>query len=76
MSPEGLNQRFNQTAVAFLRAVFTSLLTQKKQTAYLQLNMAEILHLLKSGEKIEILEAYIGHKTEATSLCHHSSINQ
>lgn len=29
MSPEGLNQRFNQTAVAFLQAVFTSLLTQK-----------------------------------------------
>ena len=29
MSPEGLNQRFNQAAVAFLRKVFTSLLTQK-----------------------------------------------
>ena len=29
MSPEGLNQRFNKTAVAFLQAVFTSLLTQK-----------------------------------------------
>ena len=29
MSPEGLNQRFNPAAVAFLREVFTSLLTQK-----------------------------------------------
>ncbi len=29
MSPEGLNQRFNPTAVAFLREVFTLLLTQK-----------------------------------------------
>lgn len=28
MSPEGLNQRFNPAAVAFLREVFTSLLTQ------------------------------------------------
>ena len=34
----------------------------KKQTAYLQLNTAEILHQLKSGETIEILEAYISHK--------------
>ena len=29
ISPEGLNQRFNPAAVAFLREVFTSLLTQK-----------------------------------------------
>jgi len=29
MSPEGLNQRFNPAAVAFLQEVFTSLLTQK-----------------------------------------------
>jgi hypothetical protein len=29
ISPEGLNQRFNPAAVAFLRKVFTSLLTQK-----------------------------------------------
>src|SRR3954453_22241758 len=29
MSQEGLNQRFNPAAVAFLRKVFTSLLTQK-----------------------------------------------
>jgi len=29
MSPEGLNQRFNPTAITFLREVFTALLTQK-----------------------------------------------
>jgi hypothetical protein len=34
MSQEGLNQRFNPTAVAFLREVFTLLLTQKLCATY------------------------------------------
>ncbi|MGE6720584.1 IS4 family transposase [Peribacillus frigoritolerans] len=33
MSPEGLNQRFNPSAVRLLQNVFTSLLTQKIQTS-------------------------------------------
>ena len=48
----------------------------KKQTAYLQLNTAEILHQLKSGETIEILEAYISHKQKLPSSCHPSSFDR
>src|SRR3954470_9341240 len=54
MSPEGLNQHFNSTAVAFLRAVFTSLLTQKLCTT--QSLSSDIISVFK---RIRILDATV-----------------
>ncbi|MED1114030.1 IS4 family transposase [Bacillus paramycoides] len=52
MSPEGLNQRFNPAAVAFLREVFTSLLTQK-----LCSNQSFSAHMMSIFNRIRILDA-------------------
>src|SRR3954454_362293 len=51
MSPEGLNQRFNPAAVAFLREVFTSLLTQK-----LCSNQSLSAHIISTFNRIRILD--------------------
>ena len=54
MSPEGLNQRFNPAAVAFLRKVFTSLLTQKLCAT--QSLSSDIISIFK---RIRILDATV-----------------
>ncbi len=54
MSPEGLNQRFNPAAVAFLREVFTSLLTQK-----LCSNHSLSAHIISTFNRIRILDATV-----------------
>jgi hypothetical protein len=54
MSQEGLNQRFNPAAVAFLRKVLTSLLTQK-----LCLNQSLSSHMISAFERIRILDATV-----------------
>ena len=54
MSPEGLNQRFNPAAVAFLREVFTSLLTQK-----LCSNHSLSAHVISTFNRIRILDATV-----------------
>lgn len=54
MSPEGLNQRFNPAAVAFLREVFTSLLTQK-----LCSNQSLSAHMISTFNRIRILDATV-----------------
>ncbi|OFD08407.1 hypothetical protein BTGOE7_19030 [Bacillus thuringiensis] len=56
MSPEGLNQRFNPAAVAFLREVFTSLLTQK-----LCSNQSLSAHMISIFNRIRILDATVPH---------------
>ena len=54
MSPEGLNQRFNPAAVAFLREVFTSLLTQKHCS-----NQSLSAHMMSIFNRIRILDATV-----------------
>jgi hypothetical protein len=54
MSSEGLNQRFNPVTVAFLREVFTSLLTQK-----LCSNQSLPAHLISTFNRIRILDATV-----------------
>ena len=54
MSPEGLNQRFNPAAVAFLREVFTSLLTQK-----LCATQSLASHMISIFNRIRILDATV-----------------
>lgn len=54
MSAEGLNQRFNQTAVSYLQEVFTSLLTQK-----LCANQSLSPHLISMFKRIRILDATV-----------------
>jgi len=54
MSAEGLNQRFNPAAVAFLREVFTSLLTQK-----LCSNRSLSAHMISPFNRIRILDATV-----------------
>ncbi|ACP12019.1 transposase DDE domain protein (plasmid) [Bacillus anthracis str. Vollum] len=54
MSPEGLNQRFNPAAVAFLREVFTSLLKQK-----LCSNQSLSAHMISTFNRIRILDATV-----------------
>lgn len=54
MSPEGLNQRFNPAAVAFLREVFTSLLTQKICS-----NHSLSAHIISTFNRIRILDAKV-----------------
>lgn len=54
MSPEGLNQRFIPAAVAFLREVFTSLLTQK-----LCSNHSLSAHIISTFNRIRILDATV-----------------
>ncbi|MFE7083918.1 IS4 family transposase [Priestia megaterium] len=54
MSPEGLNQRFNPAAVAFLREVFTSFLTQK-----LCSNQSLSAHIISTFNRIRILDATV-----------------
>ncbi|ASL62446.1 IS4 family transposase [Bacillus cereus] len=54
MSPEGLNQRFNPAAVAFLREVFTSLLTQKICS-----NHSLSAHVISAFNRIRILDATV-----------------
>ena len=54
MSPEGLNQRFNPEAVAFLRVVFTSLLNQK-----LCANHSLSAQILSTFTRIRILDAMV-----------------
>ena len=54
MSPEGLNQRFNPAAVAFLREVFTSLLTQK-----LCATQSLSSHMISTFKRIRILDATV-----------------
>ncbi|MGY3314399.1 hypothetical protein ACV242_002895 [Peribacillus simplex] len=54
ISPEGLNQRFNPAAVAFLREVFTSLLKQK-----LCLNHSLSSDLISAFKRIRILDATV-----------------
>ncbi|MGF6950169.1 hypothetical protein QF028_002674 [Neobacillus sp. B4I6] len=54
MSSEGLNQRFNPAAVAFLREVFTSLLTQK-----LCSNQSLSAHMISTFNRIRILDATV-----------------
>ncbi|AZV43882.1 transposase [Peribacillus asahii] len=54
MSPEGLNQRFNPAAVAFLREVFTSLLTQK-----LCSNQSLPAYMISTFNRIRILDATV-----------------
>ncbi|PGL03895.1 IS4 family transposase [Bacillus cereus] len=54
MSSEGLNQRFNPAAVAFLREVFTSLLTQK-----LCSNHSLSAHVISTFNRIRILDATV-----------------
>lgn len=56
MSSEGLNQRFNSAAVAFLREVFTSLLTQK-----LCSNQSLSAHMISTFNRIRILDAAVFH---------------
>ena len=62
ISPEGLNQRFNPAAVAFLREVFTSLLTQK--LCFNQSLSSGMISAFKRirilDETLEISKAYIG----------------
>ncbi len=54
MSPEGLNQRFNPVAVAFLREVFSNLLQQKLcSTHSLSAHMFSLFH------RIRILDATV-----------------
>ena len=53
MSPEGLNQRFNPAAVAFLREVFTSLLTQNS------VQITHFLHTISTFNRIRILDATV-----------------
>ena len=54
MSQEGLNQRFNPAAVAFLREVFTSLLTQK-----LCSTQSLSPHMISTFNRIRILDATV-----------------
>ncbi len=54
MSAEGLNQRFNPAAVAFLREVFISLLTQK-----LCSNQSLPAHMCSTFNRIRILDATV-----------------
>ncbi|MBE7106621.1 IS4 family transposase [Bacillus cereus] len=54
MRSEGLNQRFNPAAVAFLREVFTSLLTQK-----LCSNHSLSVHMISTFNRIRILDATV-----------------
>jgi hypothetical protein len=54
MIQEGLNQRFNPTAVAFLREDFTSLLTQK-----LCATQSLSSHIVSAFERIRILDATV-----------------
>lgn len=54
ISPEGLNQRFNPAAVAFLLEVFTSLLKQK-----LCLNQSLFSDTISVFERIRILDATV-----------------
>ena len=54
ISPEGLNQRFNPAAVAFLREVFTSLLTQK-----LCSNQSLSVHMISTFNRMRILDATV-----------------
>ena len=54
MSQEGLNQRFNSAAVAFLRKVFTSLLKQK-----LCATKSLSPHMISSFKRIRILDATV-----------------
>ncbi|MED3093947.1 IS4 family transposase, partial [Bacillus thuringiensis] len=54
MSSEGLNQRFNPAAVAFLREVFTSLLKQK-----LCSNHSLSAHMISTFNRIRILDATV-----------------
>ncbi|CAH0288423.1 hypothetical protein SRABI133_04158 [Peribacillus simplex] len=54
MSSEGLNQRFNPATVAFLREVFTSLLTQKLCT-----NQSLSAHIISTFNRIRILDATV-----------------
>lgn len=54
MSQEGLNQRFNPAAVAFLRKVFTSLLTQKLCTT-----QSLSSRMISTFERIRILDATV-----------------
>lgn len=54
MSQEGLNQRFNSSAVAFLRGVFTALLMQK-----LCASQSLFSHMISSFERIRILDATV-----------------
>lgn len=54
MSQEGLNQRFNSAAVAFLRKVFTSLLTQK-----LCATQSLSSHMISAFKRIRILDATV-----------------
>jgi hypothetical protein len=54
MSQVGLNQRFNPAAVAFLREVFTSLLTQK-----LCATQSLSSHMISSFKRIRILDATV-----------------
>ena len=53
MSPEGLNQRFNPAAVAFLREVFTSLHTK------LCSNHSLSAHAISTFNRIRILDATV-----------------
>ncbi|MDQ0270982.1 hypothetical protein J2S17_002868 [Cytobacillus purgationiresistens] len=54
MSQEGLNQRFNPAAVAFLREVFTSLLAQK-----LCFNRSISSDMISAFKRIRILDATV-----------------
>ncbi len=54
MSPEGLNQRFNQAAVDFLREVFASLLTQKICSTH-----SLSTHMFSLFNRIRILDATV-----------------
>ncbi|KRF60289.1 hypothetical protein ASG99_26825 [Bacillus sp. Soil768D1] len=54
ISPEGLNQRFNPAAVAFLREVFISLLSKK-----LCSNQSLSAHMLSTFNRIRILYATV-----------------
>ncbi|WP_431028138.1 IS4 family transposase [Lysinibacillus sp. LZ02] len=54
MSPEGLNQRFNSAAVAFLQEAFTFLLTQK-----LCATQSLSSRILSAFERIRILDATV-----------------
>ncbi|MFU1888169.1 IS4 family transposase [Bacillus wiedmannii] len=54
ISPERLNQRFNPAAIAFLREVFTSLLTQKLCSNHLL-----SAHVISTFNRIRILDATV-----------------
>ncbi|NRR18744.1 IS4 family transposase [Bacillus pacificus] len=54
ISPEGLNQRFNPTAVVFFREIFASLLTQK-----LCSNHSLSAHIISTFNRIRILDATV-----------------